>query len=42
MVELFGYDLPWEYKAGGEAEHMATDRGWVLHRNLQSIKQNVN
>jgi len=24
MVEMFGYDLPWEYKAGGEAEHMAT------------------
>jgi aminomethyltransferase len=24
MVEMFGYDLPWEYAAGHEREHLAT------------------
>lgn len=23
MTQMFGYDLPWEFAAGGEAEHMA-------------------
>jgi aminomethyltransferase len=38
MVEMFGYELPWTFAAGGEAEHVATrenvtfvDLGYMAH-----------
>jgi len=44
MVEMFGYELPWEYSAGSKAEHLATrqkagcvDLGYMAKFHIEGL-----